>query len=114
MNKQELKEKKLLQEIEQLKKERDIAIQEIKKAIYSDNICSFCKNKIPCLEQKCNQYIEGRGMTFEKTGEYIDQKWSCMDFNFGTCPKLENTPCNGCIENNNNGFIWKGISEKEK
>ena len=45
----------------------------------------------------------------ERTGQYIDEKWTCMDFNCGTCSKLEDTPCNECFENNMRGFERRGV-----
>lgn len=93
----------------QLAKRLNAAINDIKKAIDSDDVCSFCKYDTPCQGEKCNQYIEGRGMTIEKNGQYIDEKWTCMDFNYGTCPKLEYSSCNGCFENDMKGFKWRGV-----
>ncbi len=31
---------------------------------------------------------------------------TCMDLDFGDCPKLENTPCHNCIQNDLVGFTW--------
>ena len=93
----------------QLAKRLNIAIEDLKEAINSDDICTFCKYDVFCQGEKCDKYIEGRGMTFEKTGQYIDEKWTCMDFEHGTCPKLEDTPCNGCFENDMSGFEWRGV-----
>jgi hypothetical protein len=93
----------------QLTKRLNAAIEDLKKAIDGDDLCSFCKHNAPCQSEKCDKYVEGRGMTFEKTGQYIDEKWTCIDFTYGTCPKLEDTPCNGCFENNMKGFEWRGV-----
>ena len=96
-----------------LTKQLNAAISDIKNAIDSDDICSFCKYDVFCHGEQCDKYIEGRGMTFENTGQYIDEKWTCMDFNYGTCPKLEDTQCNGCFDNNMRGFEWKGCVDNE-
>lgn len=93
----------------QLAKRLNAAVEDIKKAIDSDDICSFCKYNTPCQGEKCDQYIEGKGMKLEKTGQYIDKKWTCMDFDYGTCPKLEYGSCNRCFENNMKGFKWRGV-----
>lgn len=93
----------------QLTKQLNAAVEDIKKAVNDEILCGFCKYDSPCQGEKCDMYIEGRGMTFEKTGQYIDEKWTCMDFKYGTCPKLEDTPCNGCFENDMRGFEWRGV-----
>jgi hypothetical protein len=65
------------------------------------DLCSLCKNIIACEEKKCEKYISGIG---DAEGKYPEWKWSCMDFDFGECPLMENTPCNGCIQNDSGGF----------
>lgn len=97
----------------QLIKQLNTAIEDIKKAVDDEILCNFCKYDAPCQGEKCDKYIDGKGMTFEKTGQYIDEKWTCMDFEYGTCPKLEDTPCNGCFDNKMNGFEWKGCVSDE-
>lgn len=71
----------------------------------SENICSYCKNNIERKGKGCEKYCEGIGGV---DGKFPDWKWTCMDFDFGTCPLLEGTPCNGCFENNAEGFEWRG------
>lgn len=71
----------------------------------SENICSYCKNNVECKGEECEKYCEGVG---DADGKFPDWKWSCMDFDFGTCPLLENTPCNDCVKNNDKGFEWRG------
>ena len=74
----------------------------------SENICSYCKNNIECKDKECKKYCEGKG-AYGQDGQYFpDWRWNCKDFDFGTCPLLENTPCNGCFENNAKGFEWRG------
>ena len=71
----------------------------------SEDICSYCKNNIECKGEKCEKYCKGVG---DADGKFPDLKWSCMDFDFGTCPLLENTPCNDCFKNNDKDFEWRG------
>ena len=73
----------------------------------SEDICHYCKNNIECKGKECEKYIEGRGCWDDKRCHH-DWAWSCRDFDFGTCDMLENTPCNGCFKNNNEGFEWRG------
>ena len=72
----------------------------------SDDVCKYCKHHQPCESEKCVHLIKGRGAWDHKGCKY-DWQWTCEDFNFGECPKLENTPCNGCIKNNFRGFEYK-------
>lgn len=101
----------LTQRIAKLILERDEAIEDIKKAIVSDDICVYCKNHHDCEEKDCGEYFDGQGVT-DKDGEEFDWKWSCEDFNWGECPKLRNTPCNGCMQNDFSGFEWHGLREE--
>lgn len=73
-----------------------------------DDVCKYCKHNQPCEGEKCVSYIKGRGAWDHKGCKY-DWQWTCEDFTFGECPKLENTPCNGCIKNNMKGFEWRGV-----
>ena len=73
----------------------------------SDGACKYCKHNQPCHGKECNLYIEGRGAR-DHRGYKHDWEWSCMDFNFGQCPKFEYTPCNGCGKNMQN-FEWRGV-----
>lgn len=76
-------------------------------AMQSENICKYCENKIECKGKKCEKYCEGKG-GYGQNGQYFaDWKWTCEDFDFGTCPLLENTPCNECFENGSKGFKLK-------
>jgi hypothetical protein len=100
-----------MKQIVALKIERDAAIEDIKKAIDGELICDFCKYDNPCQGDECDKYIEGVGCT-DASGDYHDWKWTCMDFDFGTCGELENTPCNGCFDNNMSGFEWRGVKHE--
>lgn len=73
----------------------------------SENMCSYCKHNTECKGKECPKYTEGKGCWDDKRC-YYDWVWSCQDFNFGTCDLLESTPCNGCLENDNKGFEWRG------
>lgn len=74
----------------------------------SENICSYCNNNIECKGKKCEKYCEGKGGYGQDGQHFPDWKWTCMDFDYGTCPLLENTPCNECFDNNCRGFYWRG------
>ena len=93
----------------QLTKKFEALLKDFKEfMLHSDDICKYCKHYQPCLGKECECYIEGRGIQDEK-GYTHDWQWSCEDFNFGTCDKLENTPCNGCIKHKMQGFEWRGM-----
>jgi hypothetical protein len=63
--------------------------------------CNFCKNKIVCKKKECPKYCSGIG---DAEGKFPTMKWTCEDFNFGTCEVMEHTPCDGCIFNDYSGF----------
>ena len=73
----------------------------------SENICKYCNNDFECKSKECEKYIEGKGC-WDANKCYHEWDWSCQDFDFGTCDMLENTPCNGCFDNNFKGFEWRG------
>lgn len=98
--------KQLTRQINTLQIERDAAIKDLKKVLWDDDVCEYCKYHHKCQGKECEFYIEGIGMSNEEN-EYFDWKWSCKDFKWGTCEKLENTPCNGC--NSQNHFEWRGV-----
>ena len=75
----------------------------------SDDICHRCKNHIECKGEDCDNYISGTGATGQDGEEYLDFKWTCEDFDLGTCNKLQNTPCNGCFDDDYKGFAWRGL-----
>ena len=68
--------------------QRDEAVETIKQLAKNKipNTCSLCSYNHKCEEKKCKDFIQGKGMQFTDTLEYIDEPWTCMDFNFGTCP----------------------------
>ena len=71
----------------------------------SDDICAYCKNRVECESQQCEKYSSGVG---DVDGNYPDWKWTCMDFAYGTCSLLADTPCNGCFDDDCKGFEWRG------
>lgn len=77
----------------------------------SDDICAYCKNRIECEGQQCEKYSSGVG---DVDGNYPDWQWTCMDFDYGTCSLLEDTPCNGCFDDDYKGFEWRGPHEAGK
>lgn len=91
----------------QLKRKIDALLKDFNEVIIkSEDICKYCKNYQPCEGKNCKDYIEGKG-AWDYKNCYHDWVWSCQDFDYGKCPKLENTPCNGC--NFKNNFEWKGF-----
>jgi hypothetical protein len=87
--------------------ERDAAVEDMTAVLKrdSDDICAYCKNRVECEGQQCEKYSSGVG---DVDGNYPDWKWTCEDFDYGTCRMMENTPCNGCLENDCSGFEWRG------
>ena len=87
--------------------ERDAAVEDMTAVLKrdSDDICAYCKNRIECKNEQCEKYSSGVG---DVDGNYPDWKWTCMDFDYGTCPLLEDTPCNGCFDDDRKGFEWRG------
>jgi hypothetical protein len=65
------------------------------------DLCSYCKNHVKCEGEKCPQFCSGIG---DAEGKYPNWRWTCEEFNFGTCPMMYDTPCNGCIGANFAGF----------
>jgi hypothetical protein len=99
--------RELEEELEKTKKERDTVIKNHSRI---ENICGYCRNFYSCEGPKCSDYIEGVG---DADGKFPNWKWSCMDFAWGQCSKLENTPCNGCIDNKHRGFDWGGLKNAD-
>ena len=93
--------------------ERDKLTEYIIKLIkkHDDDLCSKCKNHIECKGEDFDNYISGIGATGQDGEEYLDFKWTCEDFDLGTCNKLQNTPCNGCFDDDYKGFAWRGLEE---
>ena len=93
--------------LERLTAERDAAVEDMTAVLKrdSDDICAYCKNRIECKNEQCEKYSSGVG---DDDGNYPDWKWTCMDFDYGTCFLLADTPCNGCFDDDYIGFEWRG------
>ena len=88
-------------------------IDKLFKVKVSDGVCDYCEHNIPCLGKDCECYVDGVGL-YDSEGKYYDWKWSCMDYDFGTCDKLINTPCCECIKDYQwSGFKWNGKDIEE-
>ena len=79
-----------------------------KLVMQSEDICKYCKNNTECKGKDCEKYCEGKGGYGQDGQHFPEWKWTCREFDFGTCPLLEDTPCNGCFENGCSGFEWRG------
>ncbi len=89
----------------------DAALRDLRSVIkHADDGCLLCAHYHPCAGKDCPQYISGTGATDKEGKEYPDFKWSCDDFEYGTCPAMENTPCNGCDFENH--WEWRGLCEE--
>lgn len=89
------------------KKRAEAAVQDLRSVIrYADKGCELCAHYIPCTGKDCPQYISGTGATGQDGKQYPDFKWTCDDFEYGQCPAMENTPCNGCDFKNH--WQWRG------
>lgn len=98
----------LLAEVRQLQRERDAAVEVLIKLIkQSDDMCAYCKNHIECKGEQCEKFEKGVGGTGNDGTAFPDWHWQCTLFNYGTCGMMENTPCNGCFENDYKGFEWR-------
>lgn len=92
--------KTLLTEYRRVVDERDEAIKDLTRyAGECGDSCKLCANYKPCPERECPQFVEGN--EGEINGHKLEFKWTCMDFDFGDCPALENTPCHDCGFTNN-------------
>ena len=95
-----------IEENKQLIKKINMLFQDFKEVVLeSDEVCKYCKYQQPCEGKSCKQYIEGVGGWLHNEYHH-DWKWNCQNFNYGECPKLENTYCNGCDFKTN--WKWRG------
>lgn len=94
---------------EKLQQVTSMYVELLKKS--DEDLCGdHCKNYIRYEGEDCPHYDEGVGGTID--GRYQNFKWTCQDWEHGTCPVLVNTPCNGCFDSKNyDGFEWKGIDK---
>ena len=79
--------------LERLTAERDAAVEDMTAVLKrdSDDICAYCKNRIECKNEQCEKYSSGVG---DVDGNYPDWKWTCMDFDYGTCSDRKSTRLN--------------------
>ena len=75
------------------------------KACQDIDLCEYCLHHIPCKGKECPKFIQGVG---DVEGKFPDFKWTCEDFDFGTCPMLEGTPCQNCFADMDSHFEWSG------
>lgn len=87
-------------------KYKALYIDLLKKCAGDVDICEKCANK-PNFKcgKACPQHIEGRGGYID--GRYVDFPWTCEDFDWGDCPRMETTPCRGCYNDNFCHFVLK-------
>lgn len=90
-----------IRQVQKLIHDRDMAYRK-----YCDDICEHCRNKINCDPKKCTDYVSGSDGFIN--GKPVKFNWDCRDFNYGTCSKMENTPCFRCFENDYSGFQYNG------
>lgn len=74
--------------------------EDLKKVLVEgkDDPCFFCKHHFHGCNENCKHYEKGNGLLDEKNN-YYDWNWTCMDWEYGTCEQLINTPCHKCFEN---------------
>ena len=72
-----------------------MAVEDMKVVAASDYVCSVCAHNIDCL--CCEDYVLCKDREYE----------------FGTCPKLVASPCNGCHYERGTNFLWRGYLTKE-
>lgn len=95
------------------KKKAEAAIADLREVVkQTDDGCKLCIHNHVCLEEKCPKFECGVGAVGKDGTEFPDFKWSCTDFDWGTCSMLENTPCNGCDFQNH--WEWRGPQEGEQ
>lgn len=103
-----------LTELAAVQQERDAAVKELHSVIDTvDDPCSTCKHHIECKGKECDCYESGKGAVNMKTGRYNKNlRWECMDWDFATCKKMEDTPCAECGGMGSH-WQWRGVEEKE-
>lgn len=90
----------------------DAAVRDLHSVIKQVDGCSLCAHYYPCAGKDCPKYISGTGANNPDGTEDPDFKWTCEDFDFGTCPALENMPCNGCDFENH--WEWRGLCKENE
>lgn len=96
--------KALSKENKQLRKRLDASLKDMRTLVKNaDNGCDVCAHHHVCAGKQFPEYIEGVGVKWSDESDIPNMRWSCMDFEFGTCPMLQDTPCADCDFENN----WK-------
>lgn len=72
-----------------------------------ENPCDYCIHHIHCKSKQCVNYEEGFELENEQ-GKRYNMKWSCEDFDYGTCDRLKDTPCYNCIQENFQNWEYDG------
>lgn len=96
--------------------EKDVLLNDFKKVLITNFDflpCDFCENKPVCSKEKCAEYEEGKGVWDDKGNFKSEYKWCCLDFEFGTCLKLKDSPCKDCMKNNFSNWRYKHHEENE-
>lgn len=94
------------------KKKFDALYEDMRSVIKKcDEGCKLCIHNHVCQEENCPKFEKGVGAVGEDGTEHPDFKWTCMDFDWGTCPMLENTPCKDCDFQNH--WEWRGPQKGE-
>lgn len=87
---------------------RSLYIGMVKK--YADDICDKCANNPQIICGKdCPDYIEGDHREID--GKPVSFRWTCMDLDWGSCPRLESSICYGCYNHDFAGFKLKELSD---
>lgn len=87
--------RQIIKEILKLK-----SIEEVKETIIpmiaklSDDPCELCEHHQECKGKDCPDFISGTEGILD--GKPVKLHWTCEDFTYGECTKLEHTPCFDC------------------
>lgn len=71
-------------------------------------LCNICEHEKACNGRKCEEFCEGDEVINVKTNTAEQFHWTCMDFDYGDCPVMEEH-CSKCLERNYQNFKWKGV-----
>lgn len=97
--------------IEQLERERDAAVEDLRSVIIDiDEGCILCAHYHECKGEACPHFESGV-VSMDMGGTQVhDFEWTCQLWEHGTCAEMENTPCNGCDFQNH--WEWRGVKEE--
>lgn len=98
--------------IEQLERERDAAVDDLRSVIIDvDKGCILCAHYHECKGEACPHFESGVEAVHTYGSQIYDFEWTCELFEYGTCAEMENTPCNGCDFQNH--WEWRGVKEEK-